>query len=87
MNKLKQHIIYILILLVLLGMDQISKNWAISTLKNGEDFILINSILHLSYLENTGVAFSILRNHSYLILIRNMYRSNLTLDFFCENAE
>ena len=69
MNKLKQHIIYILILLVLLGMDQISKNWAISTLKNGEDFILINSILHLSYLENTGVAFSILRNHSYLILI------------------
>lgn len=52
-----------IILLILL--DQLSKIWIVSNLKDKADIILIPNVLQLHYLENTGAAFSIM-NHNMM---------------------
>lgn len=42
--------------------DQVSKAWAIKTLKNGDDVSVIANFLNFAYAENTGVAFSQFQN-------------------------
>lgn len=65
----KKKIIYIIMLILLLvSIDFISKIFVINFLKN--DFIIINNFLKFTYLKNSGAAFGILSgNIIFLILI------------------
>lgn len=70
--------------------DQISKLLAKRFLEPTGDFPIINGILHLTYVENTGAAFGILKDHRWVfmsiscaavaalidlsVVSRNMYR-------------
>lgn len=58
MKNKKQILLSILDLCFLLGLDQYTKKLAISHLKGRPPYVLLNRILELSYLENTGAAFS-----------------------------
>ncbi len=51
-------------IIIILGIiiDRVSKLWAIDTLKMGKDIVIIDNFFQLSYLENKGAAFGILKN-------------------------
>lgn len=58
-----------IVMLALLLLDQYTKYLAIVHLKNKPALVLIDGVLELQYLENTGVAFSMFRNKTAFILI------------------
>ena len=43
--------------------DQVTKAWAVRTLRNGNDISVIPGFLNFAYAQNTGVAFSMLDDH------------------------
>ncbi len=59
----------LVLIIVLILLDQLTKNLAITHLMNQEDIILIPDVLQLHYLENTGAAFSILEGQQGLFII------------------
>ena len=52
------------LLIVVLGIiiDRLTKMWAVSALANGSDIVIIKEFFQLSYLENRGAAFGIFQN-------------------------
>ncbi|MBL4937936.1 signal peptidase II [Clostridium sp. YIM B02515] len=52
------------ILIVILGLviDRITKIWALKSLTNVDEIVVINNIFSFSYLENRGAAFGIFQN-------------------------
>lgn len=65
LNKIKLFIMAFLPIILLILLDQLSKIWIVSNLKDKADIILIPNVLQLHYLENTGAAFSIM-NHNMM---------------------
>ena len=49
--------------------DQITKFLAVSALKPRYTYPIIQDVLHLTYLENTGAAFGILKNARWIFMI------------------
>lgn len=70
MNKLKgkMFILFFIVFLLCLGLDQFTKYLAITYLKGGNDIILIDGVLELQYLENRGAAFGLLQNQKFFLL-------------------
>lgn len=63
-------IIYSLaLILVLIGLDQLTKYLAVKNLMNKPDVIIIPKVLQLHYLENTGAAFSLLEGKQLVFAI------------------
>ena len=58
----------LIVTLVLLAGDQFTKYLAIVHLKNKPAIILIDGVLELRYLENTGSAFGMFKNQKLLLL-------------------
>lgn len=52
----------IIILILGIVLDRISKIWALNTLAPGKDIVIIKNLFSLSYLENRGAAFGIFQN-------------------------
>ena len=60
----------IIILILGIFLDRISKIWALNTLASGKDVVIIKNLFSLSYLENRGAAFGIFQNRLiFLVLI------------------
>ena len=55
-------------ILLLIAIDQYTKNLAVIHLKNKSAFSLINGILELNYLENKGAAFGMLQNQKFFFI-------------------
>lgn len=60
---------YIMIVIGLLAIDQISKFWARNSLINMGSIPIIQDFLHLTYVENRGAAFGMLHGKILLFLI------------------
>lgn len=58
-----------LVMLAFLLLDQFTKHLAIVHLKGQSALVLIDGVLELQYVENTGVAFSMFQNRKIFILI------------------
>ena len=58
-----------LVMLAFLLLDQFTKHLAIVHLKGQPALVLIDGVLELQYVENTGVAFSMFQNRKAFILI------------------
>lgn len=58
----------ILVLLGILILDRIVKVWAIVALQPVGTIPVVENAFYFTYTENTGAAFSILRNHSWIII-------------------
>lgn len=70
MKHIKKNIPAVLLLIVLLFADQITKLLAVFHLKDQPDFAVIPGVLEFSYLENTGAAFSsFLGKQGFLIIL------------------
>jgi len=57
--------IVVIIAIVVLVLDQLSKVWVINTLKAVRDIPVIDGVLHWHYAENTGAAFSMMNDVSW----------------------
>ena len=56
------------IFVILLAVDQVTKQLAINHLKDNPAFVLIEGVLELDYLENRGSAFGMLQNQKVFLL-------------------
>ncbi len=61
-------LIFILSALIVI-LDQITKFWAINTLKDAEAIVVIPNFFRLVYVENFGAAFGILQNKRWIFII------------------
>ncbi|MDS1004789.1 signal peptidase II [Clostridium sporogenes] len=52
----------IVILILGIALDRISKIWASNALASGKDIVIIKNLFSFSYLENRGAAFGIFQN-------------------------
>jgi signal peptidase II len=68
-SKSKKRIFGILLMVMLVLLDQLTKELAIILLKGKESFVLIKDVFELEYLENTGAAFSMLEGKTWFFLI------------------
>ena len=55
--------------LIVAIIDQISKNIVVSSLKPHQSIPIIQNIFHLTYVQNTGAAFSMLRGKTYFFIL------------------
>lgn len=58
----------VIIVLITIFIDQISKYIAFSVLKGNSSIVIIKNFLHLSYVENRGAAWGILQNQRILLI-------------------
>ena len=65
MLTLMKHKLYYLLFLVLVSLDQVSKQIFMSSYDLGQS-VVINSYLSWTYLQNTGAAFSIMANGGFI---------------------
>lgn len=56
-------------ILLLIGLDQLVKYWALTVLAQVPTMPLISGVFHLTYVENRGAAFSILQNQRWFFLL------------------
>lgn len=70
-TRIKRCITDFILFLVLIGIDRITKRWAVSSLLGKDAIELIPGVLELYYLPNgnTGAAFGILSGHRILFLV------------------
>lgn len=61
--------LYEFIIVLLIGIDQVSKLWAINSLKNIKSIPVIENVFNLTYVENRGAAFGILQNNQWIFVI------------------
>lgn len=69
----KKLILYYLLMIVgvvgLVAIDRVTKYLAVLNLKDNEPFVLIDNVLELHYLENTGAAFGMLKGAKIFFVI------------------
>ena len=68
-HKYTGYLLALVTFVVLLWLDQWTKQLAVTHLMNQSDVFLIPGVLQLHYLENTGAAFSLLENKMWLFYI------------------
>ncbi|CEH35457.1 signal peptidase II [Romboutsia lituseburensis] len=61
--------LYELIIILLIGIDQLSKVWALKALKEIGSIPIIQNVFHLTYVENRGAAFGMLQNNQTIFII------------------
>lgn len=67
-KTLKDYIIYTAIILFGVLIDQFTKWLAVKFLQPIPTFPLIEKVLHLTYVENTGAAFGMLKDHRWVFI-------------------
>ena len=60
--------LYLLLAAIIVAADRLAKNWAVLNLRGRGTVDFVPGILNLYYAENTGAAFSILRNQRWLFI-------------------
>lgn len=58
-----------ILVFILVALDQITKWLAVTHLAGQENYVLINGVFELEYLENRGAAFGILQNQQWLFIL------------------
>jgi len=76
-------LIYALIIIVLLGIDQISKLLVLKHLQNVTTIPIINNIFHLTYVENRGAAFGMLQNNQMIFVVIASIASIFGIYYLC----
>lgn len=61
--------IYEFIIILLIGIDQISKLLALNYLKDIGSIPIIQNVFHLTYVENRGAAFGMFQNNQIIFII------------------
>ena len=68
-SQIKKLIIYVLSVIVLVALDQITKAWAVAQLKGQPSIVLIKGVLEFFYIQNDGAAWGMLSGGRIFFLI------------------
>ena len=60
---------YELMIILLIGIDQIVKNWALNELKYKGAITVIENVFNLTYVENRGAAFGLFENNQMIFIV------------------
>ena len=60
---------YEIIIALLIGIDQLSKLWALNSLQKIGSIPVIENVCHLTYVENRGAAFGMFQNNQMIFVI------------------
>lgn len=77
--------LYALIIVLLIGIDQLSKVWALNSLKDIGSIPIIESVFHLTYVENRGAAFGMFQNNQIIFVIVALSASIFGLYYLHKN--
>lgn len=77
--------IYILIILGLIALDQVSKYIAINYLANIGSIPVIDNIFHLTYVENRGAAFGMFQDNQMIFIVVALAASIFGLYYLYKN--
>ena len=69
MRNWRREIIPILIALMVVIADQVTKHWAVENLRAGDIVPLIGDLLRLRYATNTGAAFGLFQDQGFVLAI------------------
>lgn len=71
MNKTKRTVIEIVLFIIAIILDRVTKIWAVNNLMDKPSIPIINNIIEFHYLPsgNTGAAFGMLKGHQSLFLV------------------
>ena len=61
--------IYIILISILIGLDQISKQMIVNRFSLGETFPIVEEFFHLTYVSNKGVAFGLFQGKIQIISV------------------
>lgn len=61
--------VMIIIMMALIGLDQLTKWWAVQTLASGHEIKIWEGVLHFTYLENRGAAWGIFSGKQIFLII------------------
>lgn len=62
-------VLYVIGVIALIAIDQIVKHLVVASLALGDSFSVINGILSITRINNTGAAWSILSGHQFIFVI------------------
>lgn len=62
-------LIYEIIIAILIGLDQLSKYFALNYLKDMGSIPVVRNMFHLTYVENRGAAFGMFQNNQIIFII------------------
>lgn len=74
-----------LLVLLIIVLDQFSKLWAFTYLKNNNPIIIVKNFLALTYVENRGAAFGILQDKKIFFIIITIFVVGFILLYFYKN--
>ena len=59
---------YYLLILLIIGIDQLSKHFVSAAMQHGQTIPIISNIFHITFVRNTGAAFGILPGNTTLLI-------------------
>lgn len=62
-------LLWILIIIGVITLDQVSKLLAVAFLKGGDSLVIINKVLRFTYVENRGAAFGMLDDKRWIFMV------------------
>ena len=62
-------VLYVIGIILLIGLDQLVKHWVVASLALGQSFSVVDGILSITRINNTGAAWSILSGHQFVFVI------------------
>ncbi|WP_042271693.1 signal peptidase II [[Clostridium] dakarense] len=77
--------LYALIIVLLIGIDQLSKVWALNSLKYIGSIPILENVFHLTYVENRGAAFGMFQNNQMIFVIVALSASIFGLYYLYKN--
>ena len=80
--KQKKGLVIIKIALLIFLIDQLTKYIINKSMVVGQSIPLINNIFHLTYTQNTGAAFGILKNHQLIFILFALFVISLILYYW-----
>ena len=60
---------YELVIILLIGIDQLIKNWALNVLRYKGAISVIENVFNLTYVENRGAAFGLFQNNQIIFIV------------------
>lgn len=68
-DYIKRGVLGLIASIILIFLDQLTKYFAVTNLKNGDPFVIIKNVFELHYLENHGAAFGVLQGKKMFFVI------------------
>lgn len=79
MTKLRKSVPYLLLAILWVLADQLLKYWVRTTIPLYESVKFLPGVMDLTYVQNTGAAFSILSTHTWILALVSLFASVLLL--------